>query len=75
MGFRKRAYDLIVAMAVSENLSQNRDTQITKESHAAKLAKLEPEQQAEAWEESVATAPRDDKGEPKVTAKHGVAAC
>ena len=30
----------------------------------------DPEQQAEAWERAVETAPKDDNGKPKITAKH-----
>jgi len=41
------------------------------ETQTRPLAELEtPEEQAEAWEEAVATAPRDSDGEPVVTGKH-----
>lgn len=64
---RPRAYQLIGAAEVTENLSKILDTATlpTKEDHAAKLAKLPAEEQPAAWQEAVATAP-----EGKVTAKH-----
>lgn len=40
------------------------------ESQARPLTKLPPEEQAEAWQEAVETAPKGDDGEPVITAKH-----
>lgn len=51
---RQRAYELIEASGVAERVSQISDTQ-PKESHAAELAALPEEQQAEAWQEVVET--------------------
>ncbi len=62
---RQRAYELIGAAQISQNLSEISDNLPKKESHAAALASLEPEQQKEAWKKVVETAP-----EGKVTARH-----
>lgn len=40
------------------------------ESQARPLTKLPPEEQAEAWQDAVETAPKDDDGEPIITAQH-----
>lgn len=47
---RQRAYELIEASGVAERVSEISDT-LPKESHAAELAALPTEQQAEAWAE------------------------
>lgn len=61
---RRRAYQLIDASIVVENVKNfSHPPQI--ESHAAPLAQLEPEQQSQAWERAVKTAPNG-----KVTAAH-----
>ena len=59
---RPRAYQLIDAAKVSDNLSTTVD--IT-ERQARPLTRLEPRKQAEAWQEAVETAPGG-----KVTAEH-----
>ncbi len=59
---RPRAYQLIDAAKVSDNLSTTVD--IT-ERQARPLTRLEPRKQAEAWQEAVETAP-----EGKITAMH-----
>lgn len=46
---RKRGYDLIAAASVVGNLSQICDTLPTRESHAAALVTLPPDQQRQAW--------------------------
>ncbi len=61
---RQRAYELMDAAEIASNLSEISDTRI-RESHAAELKNLPAEEQREAWQEAVATAP-----EGKVTAKH-----
>lgn len=62
---RPRAYQLIDAIQVKENLSTIVDITPSTESQARPLAKLEPEQQRKAWRKAVETAP-----EGKVTAAH-----
>jgi hypothetical protein len=62
---RQRAYELIGAAQISQNLSEISDNLPQKESHAAALASLEPEQQKKVWQKAVETAP-----DGKVTAKH-----
>ena len=45
-------------------------TKPTSERQARPLTQLDdPEEQAEAWERAVKTAPKDDAGKPKITAK------
>lgn len=69
---KSRAYQLINASSVAENVhncGQNYPS-LTSESQARELAKLSAEQQAEAWERAVETAPKDDDGQPVVTASH-----
>lgn len=61
---RQRAYELMEATEITERLSEISDTK-PKESHAAKLKPLPPEEQPAAWQEAVDTAP-----EGKPTAKH-----
>jgi len=58
---RMRASQLIAAVAVSENVNNC----LQNEAQARPLTRLEPEQQAEAWQEAVETAPNG-----KVTAAH-----
>lgn len=62
---RPRAYQLIDAAVVTTELSTIVDTLPATESQARPLAALEPEQQREAWERAVETAPNG-----KVTAAH-----
>lgn len=65
---RRHAYQLIDASEVVENLSAMAHTGIqipTNERQARPLARLDPEQQQEAWERAVETAPNG-----KVTARH-----
>lgn len=63
---RSQAYRLIDAAEVVANLSPIGDTPLpTNESQVRPLAKLEPEQQQEAWARAVETAP-----EGRVTAAH-----
>ncbi len=54
---RPRAYQLIQAAAVHENLSTNVDTQPTSEFQVRPLTTLAPEKQVEAWQEAIANAP------------------
>lgn len=60
---RPRAYELMKAAEVKDNLSAIAD--IKNEAQARPLTKLSPDQQREVYEEAVETAP-----EGKVTAKH-----
>lgn len=62
---RPRAYQLIDAVEVRDNLSTIVDIQPATESQTRPLSKLEPDQQREAWKKVVDTAP-----EGKVTAAH-----
>lgn len=61
---RRRAYQLIDAAAVVENV-KNFSQPPAVESHAAALATVEPEQQSNVWERAVETAP-----DGRVTAAH-----
>lgn len=68
---RPRAYQLIEAATVVGGLSTTVDTPLpATESQARSLTKLPPEQQREAWSEAVETAPKNEAGQPKVTAAH-----
>lgn len=62
---RPRAYQLIDAAEIKNNLSTIVDTVPTTESQARPLARLEPDKQREVWQMAVETAP-----EGKVTAAH-----
>lgn len=63
---RRRAYQLMEAAAVAENVKNfSHFPQPRVESHVAALARLGPEQQAQAWQMAVETAPNG-----KVTAAH-----
>jgi hypothetical protein len=61
---RQRAYQLIESVTVKNNLSTGVDIQLT-EYQIRPLARLEPEQQREAWAKAVETAP-----DGKITAAH-----
>lgn len=54
---RPRAYQLIDAAEIKQNLSTNVDILPKTESQTRPLAKLKPDQQREAWEKAVETAP------------------
>ena len=56
---RQRAYELMGASEVSRNLSEISDILPAKESHAATLLKLSPEEQRAAWQEIIAEAGDD----------------
>lgn len=62
---RQRAYELMDAAGVVQNLSENFRHLPTRESHAAALAPLEPEVQRELWQRAVESAPNG-----KLTAAH-----
>jgi hypothetical protein len=49
---RQRAYELIDAAKVAENLSEISDKIPSRESHTAPLFHLEPEQQKKAWQKA-----------------------
>jgi hypothetical protein len=55
---RQRAYELMGASEVARNLSEISDILPAKESHAASLLRLSPEDQREAWQEII-----DEAGE------------
>jgi len=61
---RRRAYQLIETATISSNLSKKCD-KIPKEAHIKPLSKLPEEEQQDAWDEAVETAP-----DGKVTAGH-----
>lgn len=54
---RQRAYELMDAAEVVSNLSEISDILPTRESHAAPLTSLPPQEQIRAWEQVVETAP------------------
>lgn len=62
---RIRAYQLIEAVEVRENVLTQVNIEPLSEKQLRPLARLEPEQQREAWQKAVETAP-----EGKVTAAH-----
>ncbi len=66
---RAHAYQLIAASGVVGNLSTTVDILPATESQARPLAKLDPQEQREAWAEVVETAPKNDSGEPVITAR------
>lgn len=65
---KTRAYELIGAAAVTQNLSAIADILPATESQARPLTALEPEAQREAWASAVESAPIDATGARKVTA-------
>lgn len=65
-----RARQLIAAAEVVSNLESVTTVTPSTESQARPLAALEPEAQREAWAEAVATAPKNEDGEPVITARH-----
>lgn len=68
---RPRAYQMLQATNVAANLSTVVDTPAPKnEAQTRPLTRLEPEQQREAWQQAVETAPLNGDGEPHVTAAH-----
>jgi len=62
---RPRAYQFIESSLVHDNLSTIVDIQPTNEAQTRPLTKLKPEQQKEAWQKVIDTAP-----EGKITAHH-----
>lgn len=62
---RQRAYELMDAAKVVGYLSEISDILPIRESHAAPLSTLEPDQQREAWQKAIDTAP-----DGKITAAH-----
>lgn len=69
---RQYVNKLIAAQVVVKQLETIVSTDLPKnETQTRPLAELDTaEDQADAWEEAVATAPRNDDGEPVVTGKH-----
>jgi N6-adenosine-specific RNA methylase IME4 len=68
---KTRAYQLIESAEVGKQVSTIVDTSPANEAQARELSKLdEPDEQSEAWQEAVETAPKDKDGEPKITAGH-----
>jgi hypothetical protein len=65
---RNRAYELINAAETTDCIQLN--TKPANEAQARPLSKLPKEHRAEAWESAVETAPKNEKGEPVITAKH-----
>ena len=70
---RQHAGRLIAAAEVVENLSPTGSAPVT-ERQARPLASLPPTAQREAWEEVLQTSPKDDRGEPVVSAEAVAAA-
>lgn len=60
---------LVAASSVVESVAPVGVTP-NNERQARPLTKLPPEEQADAWQEAVETAPKDGDGEPVITAKH-----
>lgn len=71
-GFAKsRAYQYIEAAKVVEVVSTNGGKTVPNERVARELASVEkPSDQKKVWQAVVESAPKDDKGEPKITAAH-----
>lgn len=66
---KRHAYRMIDAAEVAEDVSQGTQKPTT-ERHARPLASVPRESRAEVWQQAVDTAPKDEVGEPKLTAKH-----
>ena len=66
---KSHVYRLIDAAEIVEDVSPIGEKPKT-ESQARPLASVPKEQRADVWKEAVATAPKDDEGKPKITAKH-----
>jgi len=68
---RPRAYQLIEASEAVRAVSTNVDISPKCEAHARPLTLLPtPKAQVSAWKEAVKTAPKNDAGEPVITARH-----
>jgi hypothetical protein len=67
---RRRAYQLIDAAEIAEDLCTRVHKLPATEKQARPLASIPRHERADAWQEAVDTAPKDESGEPKVTAKH-----
>ena len=69
---KSRAYQFLRGAEVVERLAEctTVDVMPDNEAQVRPLASLPEEQQAEAWKEAVESAPKDEDGEPKITAKH-----
>jgi ParB family chromosome partitioning protein len=63
-------YRLLKANEVMADVATNPGVSPTSEKQIRPLAKIEKDRRAEVWQEVVDTAPKDDDGEPKITAKH-----
>ena len=67
---RRRAYQIMESASAADHV-KNFSHPIRIESHAAEIAKLPtPKAQVSAWKEAVKTAPKNDAGEPVITARH-----
>jgi hypothetical protein len=73
---KSRAYQFLRGAEVVERLAECTTVDVLPdcEAQVRPLASLHEDQQAEAWQEAVESAPVDDDGEPQVTAKHVEAA-
>lgn len=71
---KSRANQLIEAAEVTERIDNNccQESPIlpSNEGQAREVAKAPKDKQAKVWSEAVATAPRDEKDKPKITARH-----
>jgi hypothetical protein len=67
---RAYAYRLIAAVEVADTVSPIGDKRPTSEAQIRPLTQLEPDEQADAWQEALDTSPTDATGEPIVTASH-----
>ena len=68
---RNYANKKIAAAVIIKNVGTTVPIKPTSERQARPLIAIDdPEEQAEAWERAVETAPKDDDGKPKITAKH-----
>lgn len=66
---RQRASQLILASEIEKGLSTTVDKP-KNEAHSRPLSKLPKEDRSEVWERAVASAPKDEDGEPVITVKH-----
>lgn len=75
---KSQVYRLMDSAAVAANLAVEMspigEVLPINEAQARPLAKLDPEEQREVWAEVVETAPRNDSGEPQITARQVEAA-
>lgn len=67
---RQRAYQLIGSAKVVENVNNCLHAPPANEGQARVLGRIGPEEQPKVWTEVVESAPKDNEGNPQITAKH-----